>query len=371
MEKIKEIPAPKSNLVRSNEAKSMDISADGQFLLMGCLDNATRLWHVQYDGALLTFVVEHYPVFKFTVFSASGDYIIEVYRETDGSGHFILQSGTLHRYGISSSTGVSANRIRKTTETKEEQINRAGKDYALFFVIGDYQEWGKLKNPVIDGEAVAGSLSDKYGFQTEVVVNPTRDQIYAQLEKYRSITFPDDGQLFVFFSGHGDFVESTGEGFLVPKEGLKSEKDRFQNSYIPHARLEKMLDAIPCRHILIALDACYSGTFDQEIAELKGETNFKRPGAGSKNAIVQRELEAQSRIYLTSGGKERTPDGVVHSPFAEKLLDALDGEGGDDGILTINELYGFLEKAAPKPRKGRFGKHDPSGTFLFIKRIKE
>ena len=132
-----------------------------------------------------------------------------------------------------------------------------------------------------------------------------------------------------------------------------------------------MLDAIPCRHILIALDACYSGTFDQEIAELKGETNFKRPGAGSKNAIVQRELEAQSRIYLTSGGKERTPDGVVHSPFAEKLLDALDGEGGDDGILTINELYGFLEKAAPKPRKGRFGKHDPSGTFLFIKRIKE
>ncbi len=166
-------------------------------------------------------------------------------------------------------------------------------------------------------------------------------------------------------------MESTGEGFLVPKEGLKSEKDRFQNSYIPHARLEKMLDAIPCRHILIALDACYSGTFDQEIAELKGETNFKRPGAGSKNAIVQRELEAQSRIYLTSGGKERTPDGVVHSPFAEKLLDALDGEGGDDGILTINELYGFLEKAAPKPRKGRFGKHDPSGTFLFIKRIKE
>ncbi len=350
----------------------MDISADGQFLLMGCMDNAARIWHTQYDGALLTFVLEYYPVLKYTVFSAGGDYIVKVNSMDDGSGRFILQRGA--RY-----TGMEYPVVQvfqqieseKTTETKEEQINRAGKDYALFFVIGDYQEWGKLKNPVIDGEAVAGSLSDKYGFQTEVVVNPTRDQIYAQLEKYRSITFPDDGQLFVFFSGHGDFVESTGEGFLVPKEGLKSEKDRFQNSYIPHARLEKMLDAIPCRHILIALDACYSGTFDQEIAELKGETNFKRPGAGSKNAIVQRELEAQSRIYLTSGGKERTPDGVVHSPFAEKLLDALDGEGGDDGILTINELYGFLEKAAPKPRKGRFGKHDPSGTFLFIKRIKE
>lgn len=126
---------------------------------------------------------------------------------------------------------------------------------------------------------------------------------------------------------------------------------------------------------VFARPAPYSGNrteaFTAVCLSLKGETNFKRPGAGSKNAIVQRELEAQSRIYLTSGGKERTPDGVVHSPFAEKLLDALDGEGGDDGILTINELYGFLEKAAPKPRKGRFGKHDPSGTFLFIKRIKE
>lgn len=368
LEKIKEIPAPKSNLVKYNEAKSMDISADGQFLLMGCMDNAARLWHSQYDGALLTFVLDFYPALVYAVLSASGDFFTQTQTNIANATYYVAQQGN-YNPGLVTQVFQQVE-SEKAVETKEEIVNRAGKDYALFFVIGDYQEWGKLKNPVIDGEAIAGSLSDKYGFQTEVVVNPTRDQIYAQLEKYRSITFPDDGQLFVFFSGHGDFVESTGEGFLVPKEGLKSEKDRFQNSYIPHARLEKMLDAIPCRHILIALDACYSGTFDQEIAELKGETNFKRPGAGSKNAIVQRELQAQSRIYLTSGGKERTPDGVVHSPFAEKLLDALDGEGGDDGILTINELYGFLEKAAPKPRKGRFGKHDPSGTFLFVKQYK-
>ncbi len=369
LEKIKEIPAPKNNLVRSNEAKSMDISADGQFLLMGCMDNAARLWHTQYDGALLTFVLNFYPALSYAVLSASGDFFTQNKTNIGDAAYYVSQQGT---YNPNLLTQVFQQvESEKATETKEEIVNRAGKDYALFFVTSDYQEWSKLKNPVIDGEAIAGNLSDKYGFQTEVVVNPTRDQIYAQLEKYRSITFPEDGQLFVFFSGHGDFVETTGEGFLVPKEGLKSEKDRFQNSYIPHARLEKMLDAIPCRHILIALDACYSGTFDQEIAELKGETNFKRPGAGSKNAIVQRELQAQSRIYLTSGGKERTPDGMVHSPFAEKLLDALDAEGGDDGILTINELYGFLEKAAPKPRKGRFGKHDPNGTFLFVKQSKE
>ena len=68
LEKSKVVVTPKSDQVRTNEAKSMDISADGQFLLMGCLDNATRLWHVQYDGALLTFAVDHYPELKYAVF---------------------------------------------------------------------------------------------------------------------------------------------------------------------------------------------------------------------------------------------------------------------------------------------------------------
>lgn len=369
LEPIKTFSPPRNSQFGTDEAMSMDISPDGHFLLQGCADNSARLWHVHYDGALLTFAVDPYEKTKYAVFAAGGDFFAQPATNIPDFRGYVPKLGNHNPELIA--RVLQQIEPEAKAEAKAEIVQRAGKDYALFFAIGDYQEWNKLKNPVPDAEAIATRLKENYGFQTDMLVNPTRDQIYAQLEKYRSITFPDDGQLFVFFSGHGEFVDATGEGFIIPKEGLNSEKDRFQNTYIPHARLEKMLDAIPCRHILVALDACYSGTFDQEIAELKGETNFKRPGEGSKSTMVQRELEAQSRIYLTSGGKERTPDGVVHSPFAEKMLDALDSEGGDDSILTINELFSYLEKAAPKPRKGRFGKHDPNGTFLFVKHSKE
>ncbi len=368
LEKIKTFLPPATPSFRSNHARSMDISADGHFLIMGCLEHAAPLWHTQYDGALLTFASD-YANSNYAVFSATGDYYPESKTNISSFAGYVPRLGQYHPNLVAQV--LQQIEAEKGTEAKEEVVNRAGKDYALFLAVGDYQEWGALRNPVPDAEAIATQLMDKYGFQTEVVVNPTRDQIYAQLEKYRSITFPEDGQLLVFFSGHGEFIESTGEGFIIPKEGLKSNNDRFQNTYIPHARLEKMLDAIPCRHLLVAIDACYSGTFDQEIADLKGETNFKRPGDGSKSQLIQRELEAQSRIYLTSGGKERTPDGIVHSPFAERMLEALEGEGGEDGVLTINELYTFLEKAAPKPHKGRFGKHDPNGSFLFVKQNKD
>ena len=244
--------------------------------------------------------------------------------------------------------------------------SRPVKDFALFFAVQDYDQWTDLRNPVGDAEELAGELASEYGFQTEIVRNPTRNQIYQTLDRYRQMTFAEDAQLFIFFSGHGDFREESLEGFFVPRDGLTN--DPFQDSYIPHTRLERIVDNLPCSHILLAIDACFSGTFDEQIALDRGRIG-QRPGLQDQNEaeqFIRRKLKHRSRLYLTSGGKERTPDGQRHSPFTEKMLEGLRSYGINDGILSFTELLGFMEKAIPAPRAGQFGGHVPGGTFLFV-----
>lgn len=239
---------------------------------------------------------------------------------------------------------------------------REGKDHAVFFAIEDYTEWGDLVFPLSDAQQMAKDLAQHYNFEVEVVKNPSKREIFKKLEEYRNKAYPDDGQLFLFFSGHGAFTERSREGFFVPADGLLD--DPYQESYLPHQRLESIVNAINCPHILLAIDACYSGTFDQSIA-LRGNANDDRPGA-KKNArqqFIKRSLQYPSRLYLTSGGKEQTPD---RSQFAQQFLSALRSFGGQDGILTFSELVAHLESARPLPRNGKFGSHQPGGNFLFV-----
>lgn len=243
---------------------------------------------------------------------------------------------------------------------------RPGKDLALFIAVSEYAEWQDLRNPVTDAKAVAKELADNYGFATEVLENPSRNEIYATLEAYRNKEYAEDAQLFIFFSGHGDFREESLEGFFIPEDGKI--KDPYQDTYIPHTRLERMVDNIPCKHIFLAIDACFSGTFDEAIALNRGPA-FSRPGANQQDEVAQfvsRKLAYQSRLYLTSGGKERTPDGKVYSPYTERFLEGLRSYGGGDNLLTFTELLSFMEKAVPTPRSGSFGAHEPGGDFLFI-----
>jgi len=239
---------------------------------------------------------------------------------------------------------------------------RTGKDFALFFAVNDYDHWDDLANPVSDVEAIAKDLKDLYGFETEIVRNPDRKTILDKIEAYRKKTYAKDAQLLIFFSGHGEFNEATKQGYFVPKNGQKN--DTYGDSYIEYEGLKRRISSLPCEHILLALDACYSGTADESIA-MRGEPG-KRPGAGAdaeRERYIAASLQYRSRIMFTSGGKIRTPD---KSQFVAKFLGALRTLGGQDGLLNSTELLGNLNTALPRPMASNFGDHAPGGEFLFI-----
>jgi sulfatase modifying factor 1 len=249
--------------------------------------------------------------------------------------------------------------------TLKDNRLRPGKDYALFFAVNDYDYWEDLANPISEVEAIAKDLKDLYGFETEIVRNPDRKAILDKIEDYRKKTYARDAQLLIFFSGHGEFNEATKQGYFVPKNGQKN--DTYGDSYIEYEGLKRRISSLPCEHILLALDACYSGTADESIA-MRGEPG-KRPGANAdaeRERYISTSLQYRTRLMLTSGAKVRTPD---KSQFVEKFLEALRSQGGSDRLVNMPELLGYLTTASPKPVSTTFGDHAPGGEFLFVQGI--
>ncbi len=239
---------------------------------------------------------------------------------------------------------------------------RSGKDFALFFANNDYDYWVDLANPIADVEAIAHDLRDLYGFETEIVQNAEKRAILDKIEAYRRKTYDEDAQLLVFFSGHGEFNESARQGFFVPKGGLL--QDEYGESFIEYEFLKRRLASLPCNHILLMLDACFSGTADEGIA-MRGEPG-RRPGvnaASERMRYISSALQYKSRIMLTSGAKERTPD---KSQFVAKFLEALRARGGHFGLINTPELFGYLTTAVPKPMVSSFGDNVPGAEFLFV-----
>jgi len=235
------------------------------------------------------------------------------------------------------------------------------KDYVLLFATNQYDNWTNLVNPIDDAQSVAKVLKEKYGFETEIVLNPTTDQVFNKLRDYAERKFKPQDQLMIFFAGHGYFDDTFGEGFVVAKNSLKN--DRAKTSFISHSRLRGVIQNIPTEHILLVMDVCFGGTFDPVIAGSRGLDNAKTIDV----EFLLRKLSQRTRKYITSGGKEYVSDGIAgkHSPFTLKLLQALT-DGGNDGILTLSNIKTYVEKLKPEPRLGSFGDDKPESDFMFV-----
>lgn len=239
-------------------------------------------------------------------------------------------------------------------------------DYALIFAINDYDEWGDLTNPVYDAKAVEEEIKEYYGFQTELVLNPTKVQVLGKIREYAGKSYQPKDQLLIFFAGHGKFDEITRMGYLATVDSKIS--DEVSDSYISHSAYRDYINNIPCEHILVVIDACFGGTFDQALARAGSRGQDNQYYELTKTEFIERKLKYQTRKYLTSGGKQYVPDGRpgAHSPFARKFLEALRNYGGSDKVLTYTELLTYFEALTPMPRSGEFGANEPGSDFIFV-----
>ena len=138
------------------------------------------------------------------------------------------------------------------------------------------------------------------------------------------------------------------------------------------------------------LDTSFSGTFDPTFKKSQSFSFFKGSINGSQLEQVTKVLEAKARWCLTAAGAEFviSGNGYLYSPFVLAFLNALDSKGGNDSLLTLEEVWEKIEELKdnpaydkfieeekgmrerdvlrPEPWRGQFGTSDPQSDFLFF-----
>ena len=239
---------------------------------------------------------------------------------------------------------------------------------ALLIGVNEYRHWSGLSNPISDITALDEELRENYGFQTEILLNPTASEIRSKIRSYYKEQFSENGELLIVLSGHGHFDELSKIGYFVAADGLRPSDDPNFETYIGYPILQNVITNIPCKHVLVVIDACFAGTFFQEIA-MKGEDDIYQEIP--REEFILRKLEFKTRQLFTSGGREYVPDGRPghHSPFMRKFLEGLRNYGGEDGILTVEELkVKYMDYVKPQPFLLELLGNDPGSCFLFIAR---
>lgn len=235
---------------------------------------------------------------------------------------------------------------------------------ALLVATNYYDSYPELGNPLFDAGTIADELQQSYGVETEILQNPTLNETINKIREYAEMSWEPDEQLLIFFAGHGMYDDVFKEGYIISRDSKAD--DVAKTSYLSHSNLRTIANNIPCNHILLVMDVCFGGTFDPKISAHRGAPEMYKDIP--REEFIERKLEYKTRLYLTSGGKEYVPDGRPgqHSPFARRFIEALRDYGGQDGILTVNEILSYVEKTDPQPRSGEFGDNEPGSDFILI-----
>ena len=271
---------------------------------------------------------------------------------------------TLFAENIKGGMVSSSRSVLSGKDALADAVDFNRKDYALIVATDNYDNFDDLVNPINDARTLESILKEKYGFQTELVLNATNDEILSKITDYNVKKFNPQDQLFIFFAGHGIFDETLGEGYVVASNSLKN--DRGKSSYVSHILLRERLNNIKCEHIFLTMDVCFGGTIDPVLAKARAE---EATDETIDQQYLVKKLTKRTRKFLTSGSKEYVSDGIPgkHSPFAEKFILALKEIGGGSGrILSLLELRTYFLKLASEPRFGSFGTDDPASDFVFV-----
>ncbi len=182
----------------------------------------------------------------------------------------------------------------------------AGAYHALIISVAHYRHLSDLETAAADAEELKKVLGEKYGFETRVLKDPSKQVIYLALADLQQRLRPED-HLLIYYAGHGRIEGEEGYWLSADADG------EDPASWVPNEAVTNYLETIAARHILVVSDSCYAGTFTF--------SSLERLGA---EPTEEKQLK-RSRTALTSGGLEPVLDDVggEHSLFAGKLLTVL------------------------------------------------
>jgi len=210
-----------------------------------------------------------------------------------------------------------------------------GQYHALIIGINDYERWPRLQTAVKDATVLRDLLVSRYGFAQKNVILRTdkkasRMQINRDLRYLAQSMRPEDN-LLIYYAGHGQLDDLTGDGYWVPAEGaMKDPSTWVANSYIKAILSSEKVQA---KNVVVIADSCYSGSM------LRGGPSLMSMDDQRYREKLAEKASLRSRQVISSGGVEPVADGGAegHSLFAFYLIDAL--RKNDREVIDLENLF--------------------------------
>lgn len=218
--------------------------------------------------------------------------------------------------------------FREKAKTLEDELGIVGKSYALLIGNELYSYLPELQTPIEDSHKIGQILSEKYGFEIEIIENASRENIIRSLSKYAQILGPEDNFL-LYYAGHGYFDELSDLSYWLPVDAERNN----DNNWILSNRVIGYLKRISSKHIALISDSCFSGTLSRD-----GQVSLDASYISSME-YVRKMISKTSRTILSSGGNEPVADGGGggHSIFAKYLIRSL--EDMEEEVFTLEDLF--------------------------------
>ncbi len=261
------------------------------------------------------------------------------------------------------------------------------RNIAVIIGINQYQNGIPiLKTPVNDARRLAKILEDKYEYKKPYVLeNANGNEIEQFLTKKLPALIGKKDRLLFYFAGHGVPLESEDgpQGYMVPADGNPTQA---KTSYLAMQDVNRWLEAIQARHLLVILDCCFAGTFRWsgtrrvlQLPEIQKE-RYERYISGTAQQVLT--STGKNEEALDTFGKREAEGQQRHSPFAAALFRGLEDEEADlsidgkkDGVITAGELSIYLNQVAGDTAKNKndhqqtthfwsLAQHE-SGQFVF------
>jgi WD40 repeat protein len=135
------------------------------------------------------------------------------------------------------------------------------------------------------------------------------------------------------FAGHG-FKDDKGTFYLLSADG---DPRRLAQTALSAERFKEALEEVPCRRVLVLLDACHSGALGKSKLPPASQTEVMRTLTTDDYGLV---------VMCSSRGSESSlEDGSVrHGYFTYALLEGLKGKAAneDDGLVYLHQLDSFV-----------------------------
>ena len=305
------------------------------------------------------------PQAKFRVDLLGGDFVVDGPAAGVAEGDLLQESGLgAICYNEASGASRGLDNDNSVKDTEQAKAKPTATNYALVVATDHYKSWPVLTNPIYDATTIENDLKNIYGFETDQLYDPTRDQLIAKLQALHAQKFNDNDQLFIFIAGHGDYDATNDIGYLVfANTPLGHDYDAEMNLQ----ELRQRINTIPAKHIFLVMDSCFAGSLDPALGSGSRGIYYPIP----LEQLRLRTADKKTRYFLTSGGKEYVPDGMEgsHSPFAALFILALEKGSNTSGYLNLSQLPHYFERMSTIPRAGNLGETRMGQiSFLFRKK---